>query len=194
MNIIFLGNCQTLTYAKYFSDLMPNKNIKWVCPDLFSNLAPKANWPISKSLWGADLIENVVVMCQEEKHKLLSNCDFIVCNVMNKNISPLDNYDDLCNRYGEEKVVSITTHHENLNGMIQRESVNKTHLKASSLYTDFPDKAKTISINHPNVFVVLECVRMICKHLNIPFFNDEDYHKHLKEDWVNGTLGQQKHS
>lgn len=188
MNIVFLGNCQTLTYAKYFSQLLSIDQVSWACPDCFSNLKPNDGWPSSVPLWGKDIIDNVVVMGSDKKHKILSECDVVVCQVLQEQTSYADNYKVLRKKYGKSKIITISNHHENLNGMLKRESFDKINIRTSSIYTDFSNQAKMLTHNHPNIFAVLESVKMICNYLNIPFFDSVQYNHLLNDNWYSNRF------
>lgn len=188
MNIVFLGNCQTLTYAKYFSKLLSVDQVNWVCADCFQGLKPNDMWPTSVNLWGKDVVDNIVVMGSEKKHKLLSECDVVICQVFNEQTSHADNYQVLRKKYGNNKIITISNHHENLNGMLEREALYKIDIRTSSIYTDFPNQAKLLTHNHPNVFVILESIKMICNYLNISFFDSVQYNDHLNGNWYSNRF------
>ena len=189
MNIVFLGNCQTLTYAKYFSKLLSVDKVSWVCADLFQSLESGDSWPISVNLWGKETVDNIVVMDSEKKHKLLLECDVVVCQIFNKQTSYADNIDILRSKYGKDKIVTISNHHQNLSGMCDRELADSIDIKFSSIYNSFlPKQTKMLTHNHPNVFAILESIRMICNYLNISFFDSVQYNDHLNDNWYSNRF------
>ena len=187
MNIVFLGNCQTLTYAKYFSKLLSVNRVNWVCADFFQSLKPDDMWPTSVDLWGKETVDNIVVMDSEKKHKLLSECDVVICQVFNEQTSYVDNYKVLRKKYCN-KIITISNHNENLNGVLEREALHEIDIRLSSIYTDFPNQSKMLTHNHPNIFTVLESIKMICSYLNIPFFNSVQYNRLLNDNWYSNRF------
>jgi len=137
-------------------------------------------------MWGKDIVDSVVVMCSDKKHKLLSECDVVVCQIFNKQTSYADNIDILRSKYGKDKIVTISNHHQNLSGMCDRELADSIDIKFSSIYNSFlPKQTKMLTHNHPNLFVILESIRMICNYLNISFFDNIQYDNNLKDNWYN---------
>ena len=170
----FLGNCQTIVYAKYFRDLLPDAKCKWVCSSVFE----KNSWPKDQGLWGKDCVEQSLFK-KEEKQKYLNNCDIIVCNPIKEETATLYNY-KLLKKIYNKKLLTISGFHENIHGIKKRESLYKIDIKISRILEENPDKACMLNVNHPNTFCLLEAVRMICKNLNIAYFEEKKYSELLE--------------
>jgi len=171
--ISLIGNCQTACYAKYLKELIPDAFfVKWLCPDLFF----KNEWPYL-DIW--DMNKENHVTNQNEVESYLINSDLIICNNISEKKSKKHNINKIRSTYSA-KVISVTSANENIEGMKQRESTKDIDIKLSSVFEEDPEKAFFLKSWHPNTWGLLKCVEKICKEIDIDFFNEADFAKHIK--------------
>lgn len=181
--ISFLGNCQTLAYSKYIADLLPDQDIKWLCPDRFAIRGDK--WMTMEDLWGDGVNEHVI--CQDEVYDNLIKSDILIYTPMNSVLSKGHNTEAINEKHKENtKIITVSTIHTNVEGMKERECRKNIDIRFSEIFDKYPNSAGVADDKngmHPNTFTILESVRMICDFLNIKYFSDEDYKRHLNSGY-----------
>lgn len=177
--ISFLGNCQTLAYSKYFSMLLPDNEVRWLCPDIFANNGSK--WMKMTHVWGDTIDDHI--MCQDEVHDHLLKSDILIHMPINPKLSKNHNSESINKKYKKNtKIATISTIHKSVEGMKEREKEKKLDIRLSKIFDLYPDLAGVIEDDnnmHPNTFTILEAMRMICDFLCVPYFEYEDYTIHL---------------
>ena len=159
-----MGNCQTLTYARYLKRLLPDLDVMWLTSERFAN----ANWSTDQLWSSTDRIYDA-----EEVRNILEEGCFLISNHDNKNKSYFKG------KYPHTNIKTITCIHENIDGMKERELDWDIDIKLSTILEDI--KANMLTANHPDTYTFLLIIKQICDLLDVPFFNAEDYDKYLKK-------------
>ena len=169
--ISLIGNCQTACYAKYLKELIPDAYfVKWLCPDIFF----KKKWPYL-DIWAMNKDNHVTN--QNEVQSYLINSDLIICNDICERKSKEHNINKIRSTYSA-KVLSFVSANENTEGMKERELIKSVDIKLSSVFEDVAKKA-FLQSNHPNTWASLKCVEKICEEINVDFFDEADFKKHI---------------
>lgn len=181
MNISFIGNCQTVSLCFYFQQLLnQNNNIYWITynEDFTKHLG---NWSVK--------CKNKIID-YDNSIKIIKDSDIVIYQNININISLFSNTKTL-----EEitknscKLIQIPTTYLNYNDfdnsikeLIYRENINNVDIKTSNILYNFKDKTLMLTVNHPNTFLFMEIIKLLCNLLNYNFFTDEQYNNFLKNE------------
>ena len=63
--------------------------------------------------------------------------------------------------------------------LIQRENINNVDIKISSILCKYKNQNLMLSWAHPNTFLFMEIVKILCNMLNLIFFTDIQYNKFI---------------
>jgi hypothetical protein len=180
MNITFIGNCQTVSLCFYFQQLLnENNNICWVLylEDFKQHIG---NWSVkckNKITDYHDSLEN------------LKNSDIIIYQNKDVNKSLFSTNKLLEIKKNSCKLIKIP--HINLNyndfdnsikKLINRENENNVDISISNILYKFKDTNLMLSYNHPNTFLFMEVIKVLCNLLNVNFFREDQYNNFLKNE------------
>jgi hypothetical protein len=162
--LYFMGNCQVMTYAWYLKRLIPDLDIKWLQSERF----------LKKLFPGLPIWNDVErVFNLEEVDSILEEGCFLITNNDNKNKSHFKD------EYPNTTIKTITSIHENIDGMKERELDWDIDIKLSTIFED--TKANMLTFNHPDTYTFLLAVKQICDFLDAPFFSALSYDKYIKK-------------
>ena len=106
---------------------------------------------------------------------------------MNSVLSKGHNTEAINEKHKENtKIITVSTIHTNVEGMKERECRKNIDIRFSEIFDKYPNSAGVADDKHgmhPNTFTILESVRMICNFLDIKYFSDEDYKRHLNSGY-----------
>lgn len=180
MNLAILGNCQTLVYTKYISLLAPEFNVRWIRPLCFKDHV----W-YRKSRW--DCISEKFLLEPEEQNQFLKKSDYILCQPISRSYCDEHNLVRMKDLYSE-KIITISACPKPpldlaIRNMQRVEESLDVDIKLSKIFVKNPDKAFYVDeFAHPNVFFLLEAIKMLCIHFKINFFNEGEYKKLLTSE------------
>lgn len=181
MNIIFIGNCQTLALCFYFQKLLTeNKNICWVLYG--EEFRPCiGNWSVkceNKILDYDNSIQKIrdsdIIIYQEiDIHKsVFSNTNYLMQITKNN-----------CKLIKIPSVYLIYDDFDNsIEKLIQRENENNVDVKVSNLFYKFRDNNLMLTCFHPKTQLFMEIIKILCDLLNYNFFPDCEYNNFLKNE------------
>ena len=66
--------------------------------------------------------------------------------------------------------------------LINRENVNHVDIKVSNILYEFKNNNLMVTVVHPNTFLFMEIVKILCNLLNLTFFTEEQYKNFLKNE------------
>jgi hypothetical protein len=179
MNITFIGNCQTLSLCFFFQELLhQNNNIYWI-------------------LYGEDFKQHIGVWSEKCKNKILDydnsiqkikDSDIIVYQTIDEAKSLFSNTKTLNEiKKGSCKLIQIPSIHliyndfdNSIKELINRETANNVDIKVSTIFNNFKEHNLMLSCWHPNTFLFMEIVKILCNLLNISFFTKDKYFYFLK--------------
>ena len=64
--------------------------------------------------------------------------------------------------------------------LIKRENENNVDIKISNILYNFKDTNLMLANNHPNTFLFMEIIKLLCNLLNYNFFTEKQYNNFLK--------------
>ena len=181
MNITFIGNCQTLTLCFYFQQLLnQNNNICWIS-------------------YGEEFNQHIGSWSEKCKNKIIDydfsiqkikDSDIIVYQNVNIDSSPFSNTKTLCEiKKISCKIIQIPSIYliyndfdNSIKELINRENNNNVDIRVSNIFYYFRNTNLMISRYHPNTFLFLKIVKIICNLINCKFFTKVQYNKFLKNN------------
>jgi len=179
MNITFIGNCQTVSLCFYFQQLLnENNNICWVLyGEEFTHHLN--NWSIK--------CKNKILDYDKSIQKI-KDSDIIIYQNIDIKKSLFCNTNTLCkimkNSCKLIKIPSIYLIYNDFDNsikeLIKRENENNVDIKISNILYNFKDTNLMLADNHPNTFLFMEIIKLLCNLLNYNFFTEEQYNNFLK--------------
>jgi len=180
MNITFIGNCQTISLCFYFQQLLNENNISWV-------------------LYGEEFrqhIGNYAVKCKnkvidyDNSIQIIKDSDIIIYQNIGINKSLFSNTITLSeitkNSCKLIKIPSIVFFYDDFDNsikeLIKRENENNVDIKISNILYNFKENKLMLTHNHPNTFLFMEIIKLLCNLLNFNFFTEEQYNNFLKNE------------
>ena len=181
MNITFIGNCQTVSLCFYFQQLLnENNNICWI-------------------LYGEEFKEHLTEWSAKCKNKIIDydnsiqkikDSDVIIYQNIDVNKSLFSNTTKLREITKNScKLITIPSIHlihndfdSSIKELINRENKNNVDIKISNILYNFKDKNLMLTWNHPNTFLFMEVIKLLCNLLNLNFFTEEQYNNFLKNE------------
>jgi len=179
MNITFIGNCQTVSLCFYFQQLLnENNNIYWVLyGDEFKQHL--GNWSVK--------CKNKIID-YDELIKKIKDSDIIIYQNIDVSKSLFSNTNTLreitkqnCKLIIIPSIYLIYNDFDNsIKELIKRENENNVDIKVSDILCKFKNDNLMLTCNHPNTFLFMEIIKLLCNLLNYNFFTDEQYNNFLK--------------
>jgi hypothetical protein len=181
MNITFIGNCQTASLCFYFQQLLKqNNNIHWI-------------------LYGEEFRQHLGEWSEKIKNKVLDydtsiqiikESDYIIYQNIDKSKSLFCNTTTLRDMTKSScKLIQMSSikleyndFDNSIKNLIDRENKNNVDIRISDILYNFRNKNLMLSINHPNTFLFMEIIKLLCNLLNYDFFTEEQYNNFLKND------------
>ncbi len=181
MNITFIGNCQTLSLCFYFQQLLnKNNNICWIS-------------------YGEEFNQHIGVWSAKCKNKIIDydfsiqkikDSDLIVYQNVDVEKSPFCNAKTLrelmkssCKLIQIPSIYLIYSDFDNsIKELIVRENHNNVDIRVSNIFYYHRNINLMISRYHPNTFLFLKIVKIICDLINCKFFTIEQCNKFLKNN------------
>ena len=84
------------------------------------------------------------------------------------------------------KIPSIYLNYNDFNNsikeLINRENENNVDIQISNILYKFKDRNLMLTCNHPNTFLFMEVIKVLCNLLNYNFFTEEQYTHFLKNN------------
>lgn len=179
MNITFIGNCQTLSLCFYFQQLLiKNNKICWVSysEEFKQHLG---NWSVkckNKIIDYDNSIQTIkdsdIVIYQDidVKKSLFSNTNKL--RELTKNNCKLIKIPNIYLDYNDFD--------NSIKELISRENKNNVDIKISNILCNFKDTNLMLTVLHPNTFLFMEIIKVLCNLLNFDFFTEEQYKFFLK--------------
>jgi len=182
MNIIFIGNCQTVSLCFYLQELLKSTahNIYWISYGNYFNKylrewSEKCKNKITDPgesisiIRDSDIIiyQNIDIrksyFCNTERLKALKKktCKLIIIPSIYYNEHDFDN----C-----------------IKELIKRETINNVDIKVSCIIKKYKYKKLMITHRHPTTFLFMEIIKSLCVLLDIDFFNMNHYNKYLENE------------
>jgi len=181
MNITFIGNCQIVSLCFYFQQLLnENNNIYWV-------------------LYGDEFIEHMGDWSIKCKNKIIDYNDSIQ-KIKDSDIIIYQNIDINKSSFSNTKILheitkrgckliqisSIYLIYEDFDNsikeLINRENKNNVDIKISNILYNFKDSNLMLTYSHPNTFLFMEIIKLLCNLLDYNFFTDEQYNNFLMNE------------
>lgn len=181
MNITFIGNCQTLALCFYFQELLnQNNNICWV-------------------LYGSEFEEHIGSWSDKCKNKILDyytsiqtikDSDIIIYMNIDVNKSLFSNTNTLREMTKSTcKLIQIPSIHldyddfdNSIKELINRENRNNVDIKVSDIFYKYRNMNLMLNQYHPNTFLFMEIIKILCDSLNYNFFTEEQYNNYLQNE------------
>ncbi len=173
MNIIFIGNCQTISLCFYFQQLLTseNYNISWL---LYGE-----EFKHHLNSW-SNKCKNIILDYKVSKEKIKES-DIIIYQEIILDKSLFSNFEFLNENKKESckliKIPSIYLNYskytDSLNELKNRETSKNVDLKVSTIIDKFKDKDIMLTVDHPTTFLFMEIIKELCILLNISFFSKE---------------------
>lgn len=180
INITFIGNCQTVSLCFFFQELLDTKvyNVSWTLyGDEF--LPHMGKWSIkcqNKILSYDDSIERIkksdYIVYQQIIEEKSTFCNTNALKEMKKNTCVLIQIPSIYLIYDE-----FDTSIKNLEN---REIINNVDIKVSTIFYKFRNENLMLTCWHPNTFLFMEIIKILCNKLHVKFFTDTKYKKFLK--------------
>jgi hypothetical protein len=184
MNITFIGNCQMVSLCFYLQQLL-NPSIYNVCWVLYGE---EFKQHISGN-WSAKCKNKI--LDYDDSVRRIKDSDIIIYQNINVNKSLFSNIKTLheitksgCKIIQIPSIYLIYNDFDNsIKELIKRENINNVDIKVSNILIKFKDKNLILDrADHPNTFLFMEIVKIICNLLNIDFFTDEQYNNFIKDE------------
>jgi hypothetical protein len=184
MNITFIGNCQTVSLCFYLQQLLNPSiyNICWVLygeefkQHLSGDWRTKCKNKISDS-------DDSIVRIKDSDIIIYQNID--VNKSLFSNIHTLQEITKIgCKIIQIPSIYFIHNDFDNsIKELIKRENINNVNIKVSNILIKFKDTNLILDLpNHPNTFLFMEIVKIICNLLDVDFFTDEQYNNFIKDE------------
>lgn len=183
MNITFIGNCQTVSLCFYFQQLLSqNNNICWLLyGDEFRGSIGDDNWSMkcknkildyNKSIQKIKDSDIIIYQNIDIKKSLFSNTDTL-CKITKNN----------CKLIKIPCIYLIYNDFDNsIKELLKRENDNNVDIQISKILYNFRDNNLMLTHNHPNTFLFMEIIKLLCNLLNFNFFTDNQYNNFLKNN------------
>jgi hypothetical protein len=182
MNITFIGNCQTLALCFYFQQLLNSKNyhIHWL---LYGE-----EFRQHIGTWSAKC--NNRITDYNTSIQIIKDSDIIIYQNIDENRSPFCNTNTLkMTSKGSCKLIQISSiyliyddFNNSIKELIHRENIYNVDIKVSSIFNNFKYRNMMLTYNHPNTFLFMEIVKILCNFLGLDFFTEAQYNNFLKKD------------
>jgi len=181
INITFIGNCQTISLCFYFQQLL-NQNY-YICWVLYDEEFKKhlRKWSVK--------CKNKIIDYDLSIQKI-KDSDIIIYQNIDVNKSLFSNTTKLCEiKKNSCKLIQIpciyllyNDFENSIQELINRENKNNVDIKVSDILYKFKDKNLMLTYNHPNTFLFMEIVKILCNLLGYHFFTEEQYNDFLKNN------------
>jgi hypothetical protein len=167
----------------------------------FQQLLNKTNYNVSWVLYGEEFKQHIgnngwsmkcknKIMDYENSIKQIENSDIIIYQNIDINKSLFSNINTLqeikkssCKLIQIPSIYLIYNDFENsIKELINRENINNVDIKISNILYKFKDINLMLTCNHPNTFLFLEIVKILCDLLNLTFFTEYKYNRFLKKE------------
>jgi len=181
MNITFLGNCQTVSLCFYFQQLLKeNNNICWV------SYGEEIKPHIIDSDWSKKCKNKI--FDYNNSIQTIKDSDIIVYQTIDEAKSLFSNTKTLNEiKKCSCKLIQIPSIHliyndfdNSIKELINRETANNVDIKVSTIFNNFKEHNLMLSCWHPNTFLFMEIVKILCNLLNISFFTKDKYFYFLR--------------
>jgi len=171
-----------LSLCFYFQQLLDSNNINcsWVLYG--EEFQPHLN------TW-SDKCKNKILNYDESIQKI-KDSDVIIYQNINVTKSLFSNTKTLQEiKKSSCKLIQIPSIYLNYNDfdnsiqeLINRENVNHVDIKVSNILYEFKNNNLMVTVVHPNTFLFMEIVKILCNLLNLTFFTEEQYKNFLKNE------------
>jgi hypothetical protein len=181
MNITFIGNCQTVSLCFFFQQLLnKNNNICWV-------------------LYGEEFKQHLGSWSEKCKNKII-DYDISIQKIKDSDIIIYQNVDTDKSQFSNAKTLREITKSSckiiqipsiyliyndfdnSIKELINRENHNNVDIRVSNIFYYFRNTNLMINRYHPNTFLFLKIVEIICNLINRRFFTKEQCNKFLKNN------------
>ena len=179
MNITFIGNCQMVSLCYYFQQLLSKGN--YICWILYGEEFKQhlGNWSVK--------CKNKIID-YDNSIQTIKNSDIIIYQIIDVKRSLFSNTNTLrqltknsCKLITMPSVYLIYNDFSNsIKELINRENANNVDIKVSNILYKFRHTNLMLSCHHPNTFLFLEIIKILCNLLNYNFFTKEQYYNFLK--------------
>lgn len=179
MNITFIGNCQMVALCFYFQQLLSENNkICWV---MYGE-----NFKQYLGKWSVKCKNKIIDY--DNSIQTIKDSDIIIYQNINLNKSLFSNQNTLRELTNNScKLIKIPCIYliyndfsNSIKELIKRENKNNVDIKVSNILYNFKDTNLMLSPPHPNTFLFLEVIKILCNLLNFNFFTEEQYNIFLK--------------
>jgi hypothetical protein len=184
MNITFIGNCQTVSLCFYFQQLLKQTNCN-VCWVLYGE-----EFKIHLTAWSIKCKNKI--LDHEDSIQCLKNSDIIIYQSINITKSLFSNATTLQEiKKSSCKLIQISSFYFSYNNfensmqeLINREKNNNVDIPVSTIFYKFKDDTLLLgnTTNHPNTFLFMEIVKLLCSALSLDFFTEEQYNTFLTNE------------
>jgi len=182
MKITFIGNCQTISLC-YFFQLLLSEN----------------DFDISWISFGEQFLKHLNKWSEKCKNKItdfnesikcIKDSDVIIYQNISSASSSFCNTDNL-NKLNEncKKIIipciyfDYSNFDNSIKELINREKQNNVDIKVSDIFIKYKHQKLILkNVNHPNTFLFMEIMKIICNILNINFFNEDQYNKFIENN------------
>ena len=181
MNITFIGNCQPLALCFYFQQLLnKNNNIFWISygEDFNQHIG---GWSVK--------CKNKIIDYDNSIQKI-KDSDVIVYQSVSVEKSRFSNTKTLRELMKSScKLIQIPSIHliysdfdNSIKELIDRENDNNVDIRVSKIFYYHRNINLMITCWHPNTFLFLKLVKIICDLIKCNFFTKEQCNKFLKNN------------
>lgn len=182
MNITFIGNCQMVSLCFYFQQLLnPHYyNICWI-------------------LYGEEFKQHLSNWSHKCKNKILDyhqsiikikNSDIIIYQNISLDKTLFCNTEKLQKiKKNSCKLIQLPSiylfYHDfdnSIKNLISRENKNNVDIRVSTILYHYKKYNLMLTHQHPNTFLFLKIVKILCKIINVDFFTKQQYTKFLRNN------------
>ena len=183
MNITFIGNCQTLSLCFYFQQLLiENSKICWI------SYGDECSQHVNDNNWTAKCKNKYIDY--DNSIQTIKDSDIIIYQEIGLEKTLFSNTNKLreltnnsCKLIMIPSIYLIYDDFDNsIKELINRENENNVDIKVSDIFYKFKDTNLMLSCCHPNTFLFLEIVKILCNLFNYNFFTEEQYNHFLKNE------------
>ncbi len=200
MKIACIGNCQHESLAWYIKYLLPDDECWWFSFNkkryLGYDFKAKFN-EVNHELFTKDFIDKVDY--RHDAKDYIKSCDYIICLVMNPNVSleySMDKIKLLANEHCKivttsNYYIDIDKYDETYKGMQNREKVRNVKITIDQIINQHNKNEmlpkRKHEPNHPPSNYFLKLLKLICEDFNWKYFSKEEYQMFLKVGFPHGV-------